>query len=203
MLKELLKNPAATEGDLHLALNRLQETEQQPLHVLLNRGDETERPINLAVRYAAPEVVALLLNHDCQITGETNKFLSERTYDIPEVMALLDFYEFLQTQARGLQEFFPLGKTLKLVNETMVHLNPFLRAPVSGRKPAIVCIGETKVGKSSLCNALYGAEYDLAIVKRRRTLVLRDPSQSVKVKVSDLFRSETSYPQILAEPKDH
>ena len=50
MLKELLKNPATTEGDLHLALNRLQETEQQPLHVLLNRGDETERPINLAVR---------------------------------------------------------------------------------------------------------------------------------------------------------
>ncbi len=188
-LRELCSNPNSSHEAVTEVINRLENTGYSELKAVLNGGVVIERPLGLAIGLGRSDIVALLLEHDAMIEEEMLEIFDA----LPEgeeknaIEALIQFYSHMQKQT--LEEHIGVGKTLALISESMDVLSEF-----KGLEGAVVYIGETRVGKSTLINHIMGIDYEPKRFERGQKYL--KPNKKEYAKVSNDIGSETTYPEI-------
>jgi ankyrin repeat protein len=155
-LKRLCADPAVAIETVEAELIDLESTNTLTAFAkMLNPENLAERPLHLAILAGRADLVALLLEHDAKIEGHVTFSLVKECPNEDAaivIQALLHFYEVMQKQS--IEEDFAMGRTLGLIRKAIHILEQY-----SDLEDAIMFIGKTGVGKSTLANYLMGVQY--------------------------------------------
>lgn len=190
-IQQLCVTPNVNIKGIEAELSKL--ASEDKLDKLLNQGDLDERPLQLAIMAGRVDIVSLLLEHDAEIDEKAVKKALDDCADpnvIRQIRALIHFYHYLQHQS--LDEDFAMGRTLGLIRISIAKLSPF-----HGLDNAIILIGKTGAGKSTLANNLAGVEYELVSEDDGTERLKQVGEMAEQALTSFHSESETYYSQIL------
>ncbi|CAM4436321.1 MAG: hypothetical protein LEGION0398_MBIBDBAK_00550 [Legionellaceae bacterium] len=109
-----------------------------------------------------------------------------------DILALLYFKKELQKITT--QSEYDFTKIIQLINQLKLALKE------EKTEDAVLFMGKTRAGKSTLVNALHGVKYE---IKKRNLQKFLHTSDAELTKTSDTSVSETIFPQILPKYKNH
>lgn len=191
-VQKLAANIAAPLSDVQKYFVAQEKTAMQEID---RAATSAELPLHITIALMRADVVELLLNSGATVHTTSANYLPASCSKLSaadKIRALLHYHTYLQ-QLSSLNDTPFVAKAVSLINECGEKLR--VAEPL---KNAIVVIGETHRGKSSLINAAHCATYTK--VKRGVSHILQlDPHSCAEVtSTNNILESETVCPQIIA-----
>ena len=194
-LQQLLTRTPIVYEDIQTHINSY--TDYAALVIEVNGADKNdERPLHLALASGRADVVELLLKNDALVQSDSSRFIrgGRTENEVLRTGALLHFHAYLQRGATGEDPY--VGKALSLINQCGESLRHHVAV-----QNAVVVIGETRKGKSSLINCVHCTDYLKEKVGMFDYRLTPDPQQDQTCKLqtitSSSYESETICPQIV------
>lgn len=154
-------------------------------------GHNKNHPVVIAIRRNKSEMLALLLQFDPPINERYLSYIPKNAYPI---RGLLHFYTYLQS--------IDLEGENKSTARLIYLLKEGKKSLACDKKnipyPAVIFLGDTGVGKSTIINTLSGAEFQYNHSKK--ALVARHPNKEIAKRGT--VNSETLFPTLYTE-KQH
>jgi ABC-type multidrug transport system fused ATPase/permease subunit len=189
-IQRLCADPDTEIEAIKAELARLEH--ESALDSTLNTGNIAQRPLSLAIHTRRVDVITLLLEHDAKIVPTHILPDTEMDEVSNKIRALLHFYSFMQGLDLG---ELAVGKTLALLRESIESLRLYTEL-----EDAIIFLGKTGAGKSTLINALLGIKYVLQENEAGDSYLVAEDATVEKTATSRSSKSETTYPTILTSP---